>query len=308
LPLAFWLMPDFSIDSFIFVRLFFILMKFLIVGDLHGKIPKIHFKDFDAIIAPGDFCSDEMKPWIFKALRKSLEDSSFDLEWYHMVGKRKAKQMILKSVANGRKVLKKLNSYNVPVFIVPGNWEWIEGSDNEWKYLNKDHYTPMLKGLDNIIDCHHALIEFEGYNIIGYGVSSGPEYPQDKKELKRYYKPELKEMKKEFNYIIKNMSHLFKKAKHPTIFLSHNVPYNTAIDKITDKSSPRYGMHYGSVVTRKLIEKFQPVICIGGHMHEHFGKTKIKKTVCVNTGFGPKVNTLLELDGNKIKKLEFYNK
>ncbi|MFH1455555.1 MAG: metallophosphoesterase [archaeon] len=283
-------------------------MKFLIVGDLHGSIPKIHFKDFDAIIAPGDFCSDETKPLIFKALRARLEDPDFDLEWYDLIDKRKAKQMILKSVKNGRRVLEKLNSFNVPVFIVPGNWEWIECTNCEWKFLNKDHYTPMLKGLDNIINCHHTLIKFEEYNIIGYGISSGPEFPQNKKELKRYSKQKLKKTKKEFNNIIKYMSHLFKKAKHPTIFLSHNVPYNTPIDKITDKSSPRHGMHYGSVVTRKLIEKFQPVICIGGHMHEHFGKTKIKKTVCINTGFGPKVNTFLELDNNKIKKLKFYNK
>ncbi len=34
-------------------------MRFLIVGDLHGQMPKIHFKEFDAIIAPGDFCPDE---------------------------------------------------------------------------------------------------------------------------------------------------------------------------------------------------------------------------------------------------------
>ncbi len=36
-------------------------MKFLIVGDLHGQMPKIFFKEFDAITAPGDFCSDEPK-------------------------------------------------------------------------------------------------------------------------------------------------------------------------------------------------------------------------------------------------------
>lgn len=30
-------------------------MKLLIIGDLHGNKPKIHFKDFDAIIAPGIF-------------------------------------------------------------------------------------------------------------------------------------------------------------------------------------------------------------------------------------------------------------
>jgi len=40
-------------------------------------------------------------------------------------------------------------------------------------------------------------------------------------------------------------------------------------------------------------------------MHEHFGKCKISRTICINAGFGPKVNTLIELKGNKIVKLLF---
>ncbi len=32
-------------------------MKFVILGDLQGYTPKIYFKDFDAIMASGDFCS-----------------------------------------------------------------------------------------------------------------------------------------------------------------------------------------------------------------------------------------------------------
>jgi aspartyl-tRNA synthetase len=45
-------------------------MRFLVVGDLHGNKPNIHFKDFDAIIAPGDFCSDAHRKNIFANLKK----------------------------------------------------------------------------------------------------------------------------------------------------------------------------------------------------------------------------------------------
>ena len=41
-------------------------------------------------------------------------------------------------------------------------------------------------------------------------------------------------------------------------------------------------------------------------MHEHFAKQKLGKTICMNTGFGSYVNILMELKGNKIRKLEFY--
>ena len=33
----------------------------LIMGDLHGQKPEIYAHDFDAVIAPGDFCSDAPK-------------------------------------------------------------------------------------------------------------------------------------------------------------------------------------------------------------------------------------------------------
>ena len=86
------------------------------------------------------------------------------------------------------------------------------------------------------------------------------------------------------------------------------MPFNTKLDKITDKKSLRYGYHYGSLVARKMIDKYRPLVCIGGHMHEHFGKDKVGKTICINAGFGSYVNTFLELKGDKIKKLEFYNR
>ena len=50
-------------------------MKFLIIGDLHGNKPKIHFKDFDAIIAPGDFCSDKyMRPLIKRYMKYVIKN------------------------------------------------------------------------------------------------------------------------------------------------------------------------------------------------------------------------------------------
>lgn len=51
---------------------------------------------------------------------------------------------------------------------------------------------------------------------------------------------------------------------------------------------------------------YQPLVCIGGHMHEHFTKCKIGKTIAINVGFGPYANVWLELSDNKIKRLEFY--
>jgi len=278
-------------------------MKFLIIGDLHGKKPKIHFKDFDAILAPGDFCSDKARKFMFKALSESIKNSKSKMEWYDLLGKARSKYEIEKSLADGRKILEKLNSLGKPVYLVPGNWDWTAYKKSKWAYLKNDHYKGLIKGLDNIVDLHNKIKTFGDYDLIGYGISSGPEYPQH--DLKQFSSKKLKSIKKSYESKLKKISSLFSKAKKPVIFLSHNVPFNTKLDKITDKSSPRYGYHFGSVLARDAIKKHKPLVCIGGHMHEHFGRDKLGSTVIINAGFGPKVNTMLEIQGNKIKKLLF---
>lgn len=281
-------------------------MKFLVIGDLHGNKPNIYFKGFDAIIAPGDFCSDAPRKYMFQALRKKLENPDSEIKWYDIVGKRQARKMIKKSLLDGREVLKQLNSFGVPVYVVPGNWDWTKDKDSDWDFLKQDHYRTLIRGLSNIIDIHHRIVDIGNYHIIGHGISSGPEYPQYKEDLEKLKPEELAKRKREYERNLKKVSSLFEKASKPIIFLSHNVPFNTPLDKITNKNSPRYGYHYGSLIAREMSEKYQPLVCIAGHIHEHFGKCKIGKTICINVGFGSDVNVWLELSGNKIKKLKFH--
>jgi Icc-related predicted phosphoesterase len=280
-------------------------MKFLIVGDLHGQKPKIHYKKFDAIIAPGDFCSDKPRKYIFKAIEKMIKDPDAKVSWHDLVGKKKAKQMVNKSLRDGRKILKYLDSFNVPVYIVPGNWDWTPS--NKWVFWKKNYYKELIKGLKNIKDVSYKLTDIGPYQIVGYGPNSGPEIPKYKEDKKRMKPKELKKQEKVYQKKYNQLNKLFKKTSKPVIFISHNVPFKTKLDKITNKKSPKYGYHYGSVITKELVKKHQPLVCIGGHMHEHHTKTKLKKTTCINAGFGSKVNTFLELEKNKIKKLTFWN-
>lgn len=283
--------------------------KFLIIGDLHGNKPKIHEKDFDAIIAPGDFCSDNLRKYIFKALKLTL-DTNVEINWHDIVSESKAKKEVKKSLKDGRKILEFLNSLNKPVFALPGNWDWT--GDDDWYYLDKNYWKSyLIKGLKNIRNCHKNIFKFQNLSIIGHGITSGPEYPV-KERVKSMSKSEIKKSKSNYKKAYFNpMNRLFKKAKKqktPIIFLTHNVPYNTKLDKILDKKSPRVGQHFGSYLARQLIEKHKPLVSIGGHMHEHFGKDKIKNTTIINAGFGSHVNTILEINNNKITNLKFIKK
>lgn len=271
-------------------------MRFLIFGDLHGKLPKIHYRDFDAIIAPGDFCSSDARKYMFQALKKKVE-------WHEFTGRKKAREIIKKSLSDGRNVLERLNSFKVPVFIVPGNWDWT-GDASDWNFLNRDHYKTILKGLKNVFDVDHKLFSILEYDFIGYGIHPSPEYPQNKEDMKRL-ESNLKQIKKEYESECRRMSHLFRKASKKVIFLSHNVPFNTPLDIILSNNS-RYGQHFGSLIVRQMINKYKPLINVAGHMHEHFGKCKIGRTICVNAGYGPSKNILLEIEQNRIKRLEFH--
>ena len=277
-------------------------MRILVLGDLHGKKPRLRVKDFNAVIAPGDFCSDKLVSIMFKTLNMRLKNPFIAIEWYDILGRKKSKELAKKSISSGRTILEFLNSLEVPVFIVPGNWDWFPEKYSEWNFLRKDHYKNMKRDLKNIKDAHKKILKIGDYQIIGYGLSSGPEYPQDENE---YFEEELAEFRKFYRNESRKMSSLFIKAKKPTIFLSHNVPFNTTLDKIRNKKSPRYGMHYGSVVARDMIIKHKPLLFISGHMHENMGKCRVGRTLCINTGSGPKVNTLVEMKGRKVK-VRFY--
>ena len=281
--------------------------KFLIIGDLHGNKPKIYDKDFDAIITPGDFCSDNLRKYMFKALKMSLQTKE-EIWWYNLMSKKRAKKEIIKSLKDGRKILKFLNSFNKPVFALPGNWDWA-GKDEDWIYLHKDYWKSyLIKGLKNIRNTHKNIFKFKDLTILGHGITSCPEYPV-KEIAKSISKSEIKQTKANYRKVYFNpMNKLFQKAKkqkQPIIFLTHNVPYNTKLDKILDKKSPRVGQHFGSYLARQMIQKHKPLVSIGGHMHEHFGKDKIKNTTIINAGFGSYVNTILEINKGKITNLEF---
>jgi len=295
-------------------------LKFLIIGDLHGKRPRIHYKNFDAIIVPGDICSDRglrgiMLAWIRSWKSKNVKSWE---EFFKKIDKKKFRQYEKDSLKAGWRILKFLNSFGKPVFLVPGNWDQSFGK-SKIKDEDKDQYSylksvldkmdgetnkHLKKGLKNIYDCQFKLHRLPDFNIIGYGLSNFPE----KKFTQIKNKKLAERLRRFYKKLFKKLSDQYKKRdkSKPTIFLSHNVPHNTRLDKILKKDSPIYGEHYGSTITREFCKKYRPLICIGGHMHEHFGKDKIGKTVVVNVGFGPRVNTLLEIKGNKIHKLKFH--
>lgn len=262
-------------------------MKILVVGDCHGEKPGIE-GEFDAIIATGDICgdSDEARKFMFQAIDE-------DEEWYDLMGREKARKTVEQSLEEGRTVLEHLASSGKPVFLVPGNWDWT--GDEEWDYLDENRYRALVEEFDNVHDLNFSSKELGQYTLIGYGPCSGPEIPQYDDDMPDD-EEEMEQMKQEYSENKSRLESLFEDADKPVIFLSHNVPHDTELDRIDNEDSPAHGRHYGSIVVRELVENFSPEVSIAGHMHEGYGETLIGDTLCINAGLHATVG--LELNGS----------
>ena len=268
-------------------------VKFLVLGDLHGDIPIIHSNSFDAIICPGDVCGDDIRKNL-----DELDEEELELEEdYEKI-----------SLTKGRKVLEFLNSLNKPIFIVPGNWDqtpYRDGIGEFTKNEKKNPWEKIKKGLNNIFDVEFTKAYYGGIAIVGHGSTSSPEplvigeiedVLLDSREL--FFKERFNELRS------------LAKGEKVLILVSHNAPYGCSLDLIDNEKSIANGEHYGSIIAREIIEEFQPILSISGHIHEGFGKEKLGNTIALNSGFRGDTNILVEIDveQKKIISIDFFGK
>jgi Icc-related predicted phosphoesterase len=74
----------------------------------------------------------------------------------------------------------------------------------------------------------------------------------------------------------KGIAQIDKKRDH--ILVSHTPPHKTAADKLSN------GDHVGSKAVRDYIERYQPLLCLTGHIHESRGQDTIGRTPILNPG------------------------
>lgn len=294
------------------------MVKILVIGDLHGKKPRIHFKDFDYIISVGDICSDKfLRPYYkkyFKFVKRIGKDEvmSFSDFMDSELGRGKQEELEEKQMFEGRKILEYLNSFGVPVFFVPGNWDNSYGPTRirdmdksdynnlkiwlDW-WLGRRSNKKLVSGLENVYDLQYGLYKSDEFNVLGYGLISGAE--KFEKKLKKIVasKREKSMLKSKMSEIYGRLNKLWNKRNENavSIFVSHNVPYGV-LDKIISKGSYADGMHAGSTVARNFCIKKRPEICVGGHIHEYYGREKLNDTVVVNSGYGADAQVLIDIN------------
>lgn len=276
--------------------------KIFAISDFHGKLSdkllnKIKKENPDIILSSGDFCGN--KRWgklFFKyAYGKSEKEIPEHIQ-------KEMEKLQRKSLLAGKKIIQKIKSLNMSTYVIRGNWDPSPfGHDlaSETKKQEKIKIKKFEKlQTKNFQFVDLRALEFDNFILVGGASSTSPQrlkkdiidymikkHDMSKKEASEYEKL----LKRDWNFRQKNYDKMFslaislkKKTGKKIIFLTHNCPYNTKLDKI--KQGPQKGKHYGSYQEKVLIKKYQPDIVICGHMHENFGVDKIGKSVIYNTG------------------------
>jgi uncharacterized protein len=77
---------------------------------------------------------------------------------------------------------------------------------------------------------------------------------------------------------LKSLAESLHHSHIPVILVTHAPPHGTQLDRL------RNGRHVGSRSIRSFIEKYQPELCIAGHIHEGKGVDTIGRTTIINPG------------------------
>ena len=150
-----------------------------------------------------------------------------------------------------KRIIEKFRAFNKNIMAIPGNCDYNEVNN----YLADMNYS---------LDCRYVIRD--SLYLMGVGGS----LPCPGMTPLEYSEEDFATMLEET--VSQNIDAL------PIILLSHQPPFNTINDKLSD------GFHVGSHSVRHFIEKYQPLICFCGHIHEGTGIDKIGKTFVVNTG------------------------
>jgi Icc-related predicted phosphoesterase len=151
-----------------------------------------------------------------------------------------------------REVITAVQKYNRYLLAVPGNCDHPQVET----YLNLQQ-----------INLHGRGKNIDGLSIMGLGGS----LPCPGHTPNEYNERQLADLLEQGRSMLSG-------EEKPLILLSHQPPHNTVNDRVA------LNFHVGSHAVRDFIEKYQPLICCTGHIHEGVGIDTIRQTQIVNPG------------------------
>ena len=181
----------------------------------------------------------------------------------------------------------KLAGTGIRCFVSPGNDDMFEIDE----VIKSSKSVELVEGKLVHLDEHHEMISSGWSNPTPWDTHREED---DDKLLERY---------EAVASLLQN--------PHTAVFNLHAPPYGSGLDEapeLTEDMNLAYAgqvmVSVGSQATLKLIEKYQPLLSLHGHIHEGKGNRKYRKTLCINPGSmyeqGILMGALIDLKPNKV--------
>jgi len=175
------------------------------------------------------------------------------------------------------------------MYMCPGNDDWFVIDD-------------MIDAARLIHPCDRRVVEFEGHEMVTSSASNPTPWDTPR---------EMAEADLEVH--LQGLCELVKDYE-TAIFNFHVPPHGYSLDlcpKLDDTltMSAEEKIHAGSIGAKKMIEKYQPLLGLFGHIHESRGAQKAGRTLLINPGSeyseGILKGVIIMLDKKKIKDYVF---
>ena len=175
------------------------------------------------------------------------------------------------------------------MYICPGNDDWWEVDD-------------MISCMKVIKPCDNMVVDIDGHEMVSCSRSNPTPWDTPREESEEELAVHLDELcKRVSNY-------------ESAIFNFHVPPYGYSLDlcpKLDEnmKMAAEEKIHAGSQGAKQVIEKYQPLLGLHGHIHESRGAQKAGRTLMINPGSeyseGILKGVIIMLDKKKVKDYVF---
>jgi Icc-related predicted phosphoesterase len=169
---------------------------------------------------------------------------------------------------------------------------------------NDDHFEvdKVIEDSSVIVNCNNKNVAVGEHEMVTFSWANPTPWntPREKPD------EELEPMLEELIATVKD--------KSSAIFNFHAPPYGYALDLAPELNkelvqAADHKIHVGSRAVAKMIEKYQPLLGLHGHIHESRGAQKSKRTLLINPGSeyseGILKGTVIVLEKGKVKDYVF---
>ena len=183
---------------------------------------------------------------------------------------------------------KKLDGTGMKVYCAPGN----DDMDEVDEIVRSSRSVVLVEGQVTPLDAHHEMIASGWSNRTPWDTHR----EEDEDQLQVRYEAMIARLNDPRN----------------AVFNVHVPPYKSSLDEAPELDKDLRPVlagqalkPVGSTALRSVIEKYQPLLGLHGHIHEGRGATRIGKTLCINPGSmyeqGALLGAIVSLGKNKIE-------